>query len=88
MEVAMPKSKVEKLIGELVAAKCVFMVYDSDDVQEICKMNHINIEDARRDEFVDRVRQAINHDDWVWEAFLEAVVVAARGVEEEMKEGI
>jgi hypothetical protein len=87
MEVAMPKSKVEKLVGELVAAKCVFMVYDSDDVQEICKMNHIYFEDARRDEFVDRVRQAINHDDWVWEAFLEAVVVAARGVVEEMEEG-
>jgi hypothetical protein len=88
MEVAMPKNNVEKLIKELVAAKCVFMVYDTDDVQEICKMNHINIEEARRDEFVNRVREAINHDDWVWEAFLEAVVVAARGVEEEMKEGI
>ena len=84
----MQKSKVEKLIGELVKEKCVFMVYDADDVQEICKMNHINIEEARRDDFVHRVREAINHDDWVWEAFLEAVVVAARGIEEEMKEGI
>ena len=84
----MTKNNVEDIIKELVEAKCVFMVYDTDDVQEICKMNHIDIDEARRDEFVDRVREAINHDDWVWEAFLEAVVVAARGVEEEMKEGI
>jgi len=84
----MPKSKVEKLIDGLVEAKCVFMVYDSDDVQEICKMNHVSIKEDRRDEFVDRVRQAINHDDWVWEAFLEAVVVAAKGVAVEMEEGI
>lgn len=84
----MTKNNVEDIIKELVEAKCVFMVYDADDVQEICKMNHIDIDEARRDEFVNRVREAINHDDWVWEAFLEAVVVAARGVEEEMKEGI